>query len=177
MSAASPFAILQDLDQRCRNNSRGLPAGMQVEEDWIGIGFKLAGQRLVAKMSDVAEIISPPATIRVPGVQAWVKGLANVRGTLMPILNMNLFLQGSDSAEDGKGRILVINKQNVVAGLQVQEVFGLRRFKPEMRSTEVASKMGQLEPYLKGAFAEGKTQWNVFSIEKLVTNDQFLKVV
>lgn len=177
MQAATPFQILQDIDQRCRRNALGLPTGARVEEDWVGIGFQLKGQRLVAKMSDVAEIISPPATIRVPGVKNWVKGLANVRGMLMPILDMGAFLQSEAKIKRNQARILVINKDSLVAGLQVEEVFGLRRFKPGMRSESAHEGMGTLRPYLDGVFTDDATQWSVFSIEKLVKHEPFLRVV
>ncbi|MCK4709471.1 MAG: chemotaxis protein CheW, partial [Gammaproteobacteria bacterium] len=74
MGTNSPFAVLQEYDQRCRANALGLPVGEIVEDDWVGIGFSLNGKQLVAKMDDVTEILPPPETIRVPGVQAWVKG-------------------------------------------------------------------------------------------------------
>lgn len=177
MEASTPFQILQDLDQRCRAQAKGLPTGAQVEDDWVGIGFRLHGQRLVAKMSDIAEILSPPETIRVPGVKNWVKGLANVRGNLMPILDMDMFLQSPNSGAAVDKRILIINKHNVVAGLLVQEVFGLRRFKPEMKSNVKVKEMGTLNPYLEGVFSDNDAQWNIFSIKKLVDHEPFLRVV
>lgn len=176
-AANTPFELLQEIDQQCRLSARGLPTGAKVEDDWVGIGFMLGGKRLVAKMSDVAEIISPPKTIRVPGVREWVQGLANVRGTLLPILDMTMYLQQESSVQEEQSRVLVINKHNVIAGLKVQEVFGLRRFKAEMRANDVADSMGTLQPYLDGVFAEDNLQWNIFSIEKLVAHEPFLKVV
>ena len=177
MGAATPFEILQEIDRRCRSNSKGLPTGKKIVDDWVGIGFMLDGKKLVARMSDVAEILPPPDTIRVPGVLGWVKGLANVRGTLLPILDMNIFLQSGVKKSTNDNRVLIINKHNVVAGLLVEEVFGLRRFKPETRVDSVASDMGLLEPYLEGIFPDEESQWNIFSIEKLVDHEHFLKVV
>ena len=177
MASASPFQLLQDLDQRCRRSAKGLPTGAQVEDDWVGIGFMLDGKRLIARMSDIAEIITPPATIRVPGVQQWVTGLANVRGTLMPILDMEVFLNSQQRGTSESNRVLIINKHSVVAGLKVHEVFGLRRFKPELISTEPVSEMGNLGPYLEGSYTEDTTMWNIFSIDKLVKHEHFLKVV
>lgn len=177
MTVSTPFDFLQDIDQRCRINGKGLPVGTQVVDDWIGIGFKLLGKRLIAQMNEIAEILPPPSTIRVPGVQGWVKGLANVRGTLMPVLDMNAFLKAPFIESASERRILVINKQNVVAGLLVEEVFGLRRFKPDMKVDEMSSDVGVLEPYIDGSFTDDQARWNIFSIEKLVEHDQFLKVV
>lgn len=177
MSMNNPFALLSEFDQRCRLNAKGLPSGTKVADDWIGIGFKITGKKLVAKMNDVAEILPPPETIRVPGVQGWVKGLANVRGTLMPILDMNFFLNGKLIKSGSERRILVVNKQNVVAGLLVEEVFGLRRFKPEMRGDGSSANAGLLEPYIDGTFIDEQDQWEIISIDKLVSHEQFLKVV
>lgn len=177
MAALSPFALLQEYDQRCRANARGLPSGEVVEDDWVGIGFFLNGKPLLARMSDVTEILPPPDTIRVPGVKSWVCGIANVRGTLMPILDMKAFLGGSAGRRKKDSRVLVINKNNIMAGLLVEEVSGMRRFKPDMKQSTVAPDMGELEPYLDGVFNDTQIQWSVFSVEKLVTNDRFLKVV
>jgi twitching motility protein PilI len=177
VSASTPYELMQDIDQRCRVNAKGLPTGTKVVDDWVGIGFRLNGKNLIAAMSEVTEILPPPGTIRVPGVKTWVRGLANVRGTLMPILDMNLFLNGDYIDTAAERRILVINKHNVVAGLLVEEVFGLRRFKPDMKQQTEVREMGILEPYLDGVFSDEQAQWNIFSIEKLVNHDQFIKVV
>lgn len=177
MSLGSPFAILQKFDQRCRASGLGLPKGVLVEDDWVGIGFSLSGKKLVAKMADVTEIVPPPETIRVPGVKAWVKGLANVRGTLMPILDMGAYLNGVFTNLGKDNRVLIINKNNVMAGLLVEEVFGMRRFKPELKIDSVLPDMGELDPYLDGIFSDAQFKWSIFSVEKLVSNDRFLRVV
>lgn len=177
MGSGSPFSVLQDYDRRCRANARGLPVGEVVEDDWIGIGFSLNGKQLIAKMSDVTEILPPPETIRVPGVQDWVKGLANVRGTLLPILDMGEYLSGELTQPGKERRILIINKDNIMAGLLVEEVFGMRRFKPELKVLSNSPDMGQLEPYLDGVFNDSQVDWSVFDVKKLVTNERFLRVV
>ncbi len=177
MSATSPFVLLQEYDQRCRQNAKGLPTGTKVIADWVGIGFKLAGTRLIAPMSEVAEILPPPKTIRVPGVLSWVKGLANIRGNLMPVLDMNKFLNSQAADKRSDSRVLIIDRNGVVAALLVEEVFGLRRFKPDMRKDLETSGRGPLEPYLDGAFIDDQNEWFIFSVERLVQHEHFLKVV
>lgn len=177
MAITSPFDLLQSLDQRCRQNATGLPVNSSVVEDWIGIGFQINGVPLLAKMEDVSEILPPPKTIRVPGVKHWVKGLANVRGSLMPVLDMNAFLNDSDTSEKKENRILIINKLGVAAGLLVEEVYGLRRFKPAEQLDENATDVGVVGLYLGGAFVDQVRRWNVFRVDKLVKNEQFIRVV
>ena len=177
MPITSPFEILKELDSRCRKNSAGLPVAKTVVDDWIGIGFLIRDIPLLAKMDDVSEILPPPETIRVPGVTHWVKGLANVRGNLMPVLDMNGFLYGESTTIRKQSRILVINKSDVVAGLLVDEVFGLRRFKPEEHKREVMQDAGAIGDYLSGIFVDQVRRWNVFSVKKLTRAEHFLRVV
>jgi len=177
MSIASPYELLKQLDARCRKNSSGLPVASGVTEDWLGIGFAIGDLPLLAKMDDVSEILPIPATIRVPGVRPWVLGLANIRGNLMPVLDMNSYLYAKPSKIRKESRILIINRQGLVAGLLVDEVFGLRRFKPEEHKQETTQNTGALGDYLSGIFVDQVRSWNVFSVDKLVGTEQFLRVV
>lgn len=177
MAAASPYLLLQEYDGRCRDHALGLPTGSQVVDDWVGIGFRLAGVRLIAPMNHVVEILTAPDTIRVPGVLNWVLGLANVRGNLMPVLDMNLFMGRSAVSAGSVSRVLVIDRESVVAALLVEEVFGLRRFKPDMKQPSGASGERALNAYLDGGFDDGQNFWRVFSVDKLLQDEQFMKVI
>ena len=47
-----------------------------------------------------------------------------------------------------------------------------------MKGDTTTSEMGVLEPYLDGTFTdEEQNQWNIMNIDKLVSHEQFLKVV
>lgn len=177
MPITSPFELLSKLDARFRKNSSGLPVAKAVVDDWIGIGFAINDIPLIAKMDDVSEILPPPETIRVPGVAPWVKGLANIRGNLMPVLDMNGYLYGKPTIIRKESRILIINKLGIVAGLLVDEVYGLRRFKPEEHQKQVKEDAGSVGEYLAGTFVDQVRRWNVFSVEKLARAEQFLRVV
>jgi len=177
MSIASPYELMKQLDIRCRENSTGLPVASGTNEDWLGIGFSINNLPLLAKMEDVTEILPMPATIRVPGVKPWVLGLANIRGKLMPVLDMNGYLYGEPSKICKESRILIINRQAMASCLLVDEVFGLRRFKPEDHRQEVTPDTGTLGDYLSGIFVDQVRSWNVFSVEKLTRTEQFLRVV
>lgn len=177
MPITSPFEILKKQDARFRRNSSGLPVAKAVVDDWIGIGFAINEIPLIAKMDDVSEILPPPETIRVPGVAPWVKGLANIRGNLMPVLDMNSFLYGKPTDIRKESRILIINKLGIVAGLLVDEVYGLRRFKPEEHQKQVKEDAGSVGEYLSGTFVDQVRRWNVFSVERLARTEQFLRVV
>ena len=54
-----PYAALLDYATRSVQQAKGLPAQADIKPYWTGIGFSLGGHRLVAPMSEVAEIIVP----------------------------------------------------------------------------------------------------------------------
>ena len=53
----------------------------------------------------------------------------------------------------------------------------MRRFKPDDRIDEVDPDLGSIGDYLIGNFVDRVQRWNVFSVEKLVKTDQFVRVV
>ena len=176
MSITSPFELLSSLDQRCRTISSGLPVARAVLDEWIGIGFTINNIPLLAKMDDISEILPPPETIRIPGVMHWVTGLANIRGNLMPVLDMNDFLYGKATEIRKESRILIINKKGLIAALLVDEVYGLRRFKSDEHQQVVKPDAGSIGEYLAGNFVDQVRRWDVFSVEKLVKAEKFLRV-
>ncbi len=177
MAITTPFELLRKLDARCRKNSIGMPTGKATSDDWVGIGFRINNIPLLAKMEEVEEISPLPETIRVPGVRSWVKGLANFRGSLMPVLDMRAYLFGDATELHKNSRVLIINQMGLSAGLLVEEVYGMRRFKPEELSDEVDPELGSIGEYLIGNFVDRVQRWNVFSVDKLVKTDQFVRVV
>ena len=175
----SPFENLVQLQSRCQQNAVGLPAKAEVVDDWVGIGFSANSVHCIARMTEVAEILPVPETIRVPGVKKWVKGLANVRGALIPILDLKGYLQGGETKISKKNRVLVVNRSGVLAGLLVEEVFGLRRFKEGTLEKNISKEVKEMNmsQYVKGEFFDNNEHWNIFSIKTLLTTEQFIRVV
>lgn len=173
------FAYLSSLQSRCKANAVGLPTKAKVAADWVGIGFSSNSVRCVARMTEVTEILPMPDVIRIPGVKKWVKGLANIRGALMPILDLRGYTVGGDTKINKKSRILVVNKSGVLAGILVEEVFGLRRFKEGTQNNNKfnGANENHMSQYFTGQFSDNNEHWNIFSMKTLLTTEAFLRVV
>ncbi|MGH8445266.1 MAG: chemotaxis protein CheW, partial [Solimonas sp.] len=85
-----PFAILERLEERLQA-ARLDASGSGQSHSWTGLGFRLGAHWFVAPREDVREVIAPPRVTRVPNAQAWVGGLANVRGELLAIIDLPRF--------------------------------------------------------------------------------------
>ena len=121
MSAANdPFSQLLDIANRSLREARGLPAQVEVVPEVSGVAFRLAGQRLMAPMGEITEILTVPAATKLPGVQSWVRGLSNVRGRLLPLFDMEAFLEGALSGARKDFRVMALEVGELYSGLGMQ---------------------------------------------------------
>src|SRR5471032_1286117 len=74
------FQLLLDIDQRCRSLAAGLPSQETRQQGWSGIGFRMGEHYYVAPMGEVGEILHEPRYAALPGVRAWVRGMATCAG-------------------------------------------------------------------------------------------------
>ena len=171
----TPLERLAHLEQLCLEYASGLPQQEHTDEEWLGIGFRLGRLHLVAPLDEVAEILTPPGLSRVPRTKNWVCGIANVRGNLMPIMDLQGYLYDRPAALNRRSRILVVNYNGVYSGLVVDAVMGLRHFTDEQRCNEMPGDDERIQEYMLHGFKAGAEHWGVFSLHALAQAPQFLK--
>jgi len=177
MTAVSKsYLLLQDIDNRSRTKALGLPQQIEVRRTWSGVGFRLGDVHLLSKLEEVDEILVSPEMTRIPSALSWVKGIANIRGMLLPIMDLRDFIDGVAIHKDRKTRIILIKKGELVSGLMVDEVFGMRHFFEEDRTQDVPDGSDNLKKYLQGAFRKGNIHWGIFNMDNLAVDPGFLEV-
>lgn len=173
MSELEPFAALLDLAQRSVTHASGLPAQLNIKPHWTGIGFQLGGQRMVAPMGEVAEILAVPGTTRLPGVQSWVRGVANVRGRLLPLIDLEAFFGGSLSGGRKGHRVLALELGDLFSGLIVSQVYGMQHIPVDQFSDQVPEALDFMSAYLAGSYQHNGHEWAVFSPFVLARDARF----
>jgi len=171
-----PILLLHEMAERGRQLAHSLPQQIEVRTTWDGVGFKIGDTMMVAPLEQVKEILTHVTISRIPGAKDWVKGVSNVRGNLLPILDLNGFLSGSSSKMTRRSRILVIQHKGINAGLIVDEVLGMRHFLEEEFSEDVSAIDASYHKLLSGSYRQIRDRWAVFDIHKLVETPEFLHV-
>ena len=172
---SDPFQRLKEIEQKCQDQAAALPSLDSSQDEWVGIGFRVGDNVLLSRMGEVSEILDPPAYTRVPGVKPWLIGIANVRGSLLPLLDLQGFMTGEPLPNRKKGRVLVVNHKGTNTGLIVEEVLGLRHFFLNEQTYELPDMAASLKPFIKQAFHREDTYWPVFSFHALIDNERFLQ--
>lgn len=168
------ISLLQDMERRSQQKVAGLDQEGSAGESWTAIGFRIDQQHFVTPLDETREVFPVPEQITpVPKSQDWVFGIVNLRGELLPVFDLNLFLSGDPVKLSKRSRIMVINDTEIVSGVVVDEVFGLKHFQqpPKPMETEPSS---ALTPYVTGSVTQQDTEWHVFSFRHLTADSRFL---
>lgn len=171
-----PFDLLRELERRSQVAQAGSGAESGDLREWVGIGFRLGAEQYIVPREEIREVLMVPGSItRVPGAKAWLRGLANVRGHLLPLVDLRAFLGAGSGGSGRAARVLVLNSSEYPVGLLVDEVYGFRRFLDSEHSSELPETMIRCERYLSGSFQRGEERWPVFSTRRLLAADEFLQ--
>jgi twitching motility protein PilI len=169
-----PFELLRELERRGRAAAGGRDDG--AGREWVGVAFRLGPESFLVARDETREVMAVPANLtRVPGARSWIRGLANVRGQLLPVIDLRQYL-GSGTTGIGRNvRVIVANHRDVPAGLLVDEVLGFRRFADGEFEPTPPPTLVRCERYLAGAFRRSGEAWPVLSLKLLVEAPSFLQ--
>lgn len=170
-----PFELLKELERRGRMAAAGRRRDAGAQEEWVGIGFVLSGRLMVSPREDVKEILTFPSLARVPGAKSWVRGLANIRGQLLPVIDLSSFFGGDETIPGRVSRVMVVNHPDIPAGLLVDEVRGFRRFPVEDKVDDRPDFGREYEFMLDGGFRREDETWYVLRLRELVESQLFLQ--
>lgn len=173
MNTGDPFELLQEIERQCRLNAAKLPTSSDADEKWVGVGFRVGNDKLIADMSEVEEILDLPEVTVVPGVKSWVVGVANVRGSLLPIMDLKGYVLGEDMLNRKRGRVIVIDYKGFSTGLVVDEVYGMRHFMVKDQVNEPPEVHDSIAPYVESMFMQEGERWPVFSFENIIKDERF----
>jgi twitching motility protein PilI len=171
-----PFELLKELERRSRTVAASSAPEAGTGKEWVGVAFRMGGETFLVAREETREVLGYPAVItRIPGAKSWVKGLANVRGQLLPMLDLRQFLGSGATSPQRNTRVVVVQHREIPAGLIVDEVLGFRRFAESEFNAEAPPTVIRCDTYLAGAFRRGGEVWPVLSLRSLVESQSFLQ--
>jgi purine-binding chemotaxis protein CheW len=86
--------------------------------------FGVGGRLCACDLETVREIVPSRAATRLPGAPEWVRGLINLRGTLLTVVDLAVRFgaQGSAAFSSGGKSIVVVESLGKAFGIGVDEV-------------------------------------------------------
>jgi purine-binding chemotaxis protein CheW len=103
--------------------------------------FRLDGEQFAAPITRVREILRPIRVTRMPRVASFVRGLFNLRGQVLPVLDSKARLGLTERTvvdpKDPKARVMVAEAQGEPIGMMVDEVMEVLRCDEEALQSPV----------------------------------------
>jgi len=173
----APFQWLQTLEQNVKQHAQGLPRQEVIQKIWRGIAFRIGQTRLVTALNDIQEVLVCPTILaKVPGAKPWIRGIANVRGQLRPVVDLQACLGGNLTLIEGTTRLLIIHQAGVSSGVLVDEVLGIKHFPEETKiALDDSVKLSNItSQFIRNAFQCDDDRWLAFDFLALSKSRLFL---
>lgn len=170
-----PFELLLEIERRAREAISSGQGRDEAAEEWIGVAFRLGSERFVTARAGVREVLPAPEHVtRVPGAKPWLRGIANVRGQLLTIVDLKAFLGAGPAHADRKARMLLLASREVPTAVIVDEVLGFRRFTTTDFSEIAPVTDIRCDHYVTGNWRREGESYPLFDMSRLIEDPSFL---
>lgn len=112
--------------------------------------FRLGDEDYAVEIRFVTEIVGMQRITEVPDMPRYVKGVVNLRGQVIPVIDMRLRFNMSDRPYDERTCIIVINIRNRQVGLVVDTVNEVRTIEEGNVSPTPRAAGGSSVEYISG---------------------------
>jgi chemotaxis signal transduction protein len=138
-------------------------SGAAVERLAIHVG----NLNLVCAPDAGREVILPPPASRLPHTPGWLLGVANVRGALVPVVDLAMAF-GLERVNERRAYLLVSGAGDDAIGLLVDGLPVLQHFDPAERMSSTPPHPPMLDGHVYGAFEHARAVWVDIDIKGLL---------
>jgi purine-binding chemotaxis protein CheW len=134
--------------------------------------FRLAGEDYGIDVAFVTEIIGIQKITEVPDMPKCIKGVINLRGRVIPVMDIRLRFKLEEREYDDRTCIVVVDINNTAVGLVVDEVSDVVDIPSDQVEPPPSSGKGKTSRYLKGM---GKIDDDVkilLNVDKLLFDEE-----
>ncbi len=174
-AAMSPLELLAEYERLSLAHVAGEPEQIETPGFWRGIGFRVGERHFASRIDEIAELLTPLPLTPVPGTQRWVRGIANVRGNLVPVIDLGDFLFDASTRVGERSRLLITRQQGSQVGLLVDEVVGQRNLGDEQRNVAEPEADERVKRFVEENVTLDGQRIGLFSMSRLARAPDFLQ--
>jgi len=138
------------------------------------LGVATGQRRWLLRLDQAGEVLFPPEIYEIPHTAGWFRGVANVRGHLVSVVDWSEFSGGTPAALSYRSRVVLLSERmNVPAGLLVGTVSGLRNLDALERVSDQAGTARWTVAMWRDA--DGRL-WEEVDLAQMVEDASFLRV-
>ncbi len=176
MDSTAALDLLKDIRQATFSNAAPLPLKEDTQAVWQGVGFQLGGVRLVSPIGEVGEILKMPRLAALPVVKPWMLGIANVRGRLIPVIDLHEYFGVAPTVQQAQWRVLIVEDGDLAAGLLIEQSLGIQHFLEDSFEAVDGNELADLGQHINGAFRHSGRMYYQIDLRTILRDEQFFDV-
>lgn len=133
------------------------------------LAIRVGSLRLLCAPDAGREVLLPPPASRLPHTPEWLLGVANVRGVLVPVLDLAAAL-GVERDDNLHGYMLIVGTGDDAVGLPVDGLPVLQRLDTSERLVGIPPHPEVLNGHVAGAFERDGAVWIDIDIRGLLSS-------
>lgn len=152
--------------------------GMALEEDIYDddedtqrdkyLSFRIGSEDFAMEIANVTEIVGIQKITEVPEVPAYVRGVINLRGRVIPVIDVRLRFKMKERSYDDRTCVVVVNIEDTIAGLIVDTVNEVLTIPETQISLPAAIKRGVESNYIRGMGKSGDSVKILLDVRKML---------
>lgn len=136
------------------------------------VSFRLASEEYGVDIMRAQEIIMPGQITRMPEVPDFICGLINLRGHVIPIVDLRKRFGLTVKENDEHTRIIVVNVRSKTIGVVVDEVTEVLRINADQIEPPPSSIAGVDHDYIRGLVKLEDKLLILLNIEQILSRDE-----
>jgi len=143
-------AVLKSRAQRIAR----VPETRRATADLELVEFLVAGERYAVESRHVREVLRLRNLTPVPCTPPFVRGVVNLRGQILPVVDLRRFFDLPDPGITDLNRVIVIRDETRELGLLADRVLGIRALATNLLQPGLPTLTDVRETYLRGVTAD-----------------------
>ncbi len=159
---------------KIRERSGGLrPKSRPAGEDLVQLArLQVEGENFALNIMIINEISRLPEITRIPKAPDFLEGFINLRGRVMPLINLSRRLGLGAGVLQPKSRVVIVKHEQEEYGLAVDEILGVIRIPaPEILPPPRVIR-GKIPEFLGGVVRSGGELILVLDLEKVLSLEE-----
>jgi purine-binding chemotaxis protein CheW len=136
------------------------------------LSFKINEKIYGIEIKYVNEIIEIQKITEVPDMPQFIKGVINLRGKIIPVMDMRIRFSQEEKEYDDRTCIIIININSIAVGLIVDTVTEVLRIPKENISPPPKFKKGTETRFVSGIGRVGEEVKILLDVEKILYEDE-----
>lgn len=143
-----------------------LEEAMQEARELKLVGFRLAGQELAVPIARVQEVLRAMPVTRLPAAPAHVKGMLNLRGRVVPMIDLGGIMDFSGAR--GEDRFIIVCRcRGMLVGLLVEALTTMHQARGEDVEWGLEARAGVASEMVSGLLKVGDLLVAILSVDSL----------